>query len=63
MERHTHPFASGRYKVLMYLMSYVAIFFFLLRRTAGRSFMRAAADRAKWRKIGEAYVQQWTVVG
>jgi hypothetical protein len=33
------------------------------RRTAGRSCMRVAEDRAKWRDIGEAYVQQWTVVG
>jgi hypothetical protein len=32
-----------------------------LRRTAGR--MRVAEDRARWREIGEAYVQQWTVVG
>jgi hypothetical protein len=34
-----------------------------LRRTAGRSWMRVAEDRATWREIGEAYVQQWTVVG
>jgi hypothetical protein len=34
-----------------------------LRRTAGRSWMRVAEDRAKWREVGEAYVQQWTVVG
>jgi hypothetical protein len=34
-----------------------------LRRTAGRSWMRVAEDRARWREIGEAYVQQWTVVG
>jgi hypothetical protein len=34
-----------------------------LRRTAGRSLMRVAEDRARWRKIGEAYGQQWTVVG
>jgi hypothetical protein len=34
-----------------------------LRRTAGRSWMRVAEDRARWRDIGEAYVQQWTVVG
>jgi hypothetical protein len=25
--------------------------------------MRVAEDRARWREIGEAYVQQWTVVG
>jgi hypothetical protein len=34
-----------------------------LRRTAGRRWMRVAEDRARWRDIGEAYVQQWTVVG
>jgi hypothetical protein len=34
-----------------------------LRRTAGRSWMRVAEDRARWRYIGEAYVQQWTVIG
>jgi hypothetical protein len=32
-----------------------------LRRTAGRSWMRVAEDRARWREIGEAYVQQLTV--
>jgi hypothetical protein len=31
--------------------------------TACRSWMRVADDRARWREIGEAYVQQWTVVG
>jgi hypothetical protein len=25
--------------------------------------MRVAEDRARWRDIEEAYVQQWTVVG
>jgi hypothetical protein len=34
-----------------------------LCRTAGRSWMRVAEDRARWRDVGEAYVQQWTVVG
>jgi hypothetical protein len=34
-----------------------------LRRTAGTSWMQVAMDRARWREIGEAYVQQWTVVG
>jgi hypothetical protein len=34
-----------------------------LRRTAGRSRMRVAKDRARWREVVEAYVQQWTVVG
>jgi hypothetical protein len=34
-----------------------------LRRTAGRSWMRVAEDRARWREIREAYVQQWTLVG
>lgn len=34
-----------------------------LRKTAGRSWMREAIDRTKWREIGEAYVQQWTAIG
>jgi hypothetical protein len=34
-----------------------------LRRTAGGSWMRVAEHRARWRDIGEAYVQHWTVVG
>jgi hypothetical protein len=34
-----------------------------LRRTAGKSWMRVAEDRARWWEIGEAYVQQCTVVG
>jgi hypothetical protein len=34
-----------------------------LRGTAGRSWMRVAEDRARWREIGETYAQQWTVVG
>jgi hypothetical protein len=34
-----------------------------LRRTANGSWMRVAEDRARWREIGEAYIQQWTVVG
>jgi hypothetical protein len=34
-----------------------------LRRTASRSWMRIIEDRASWPEIGEAYVQQWTVVG
>jgi hypothetical protein len=34
-----------------------------LRRTAGRSWMRVAEVRARWPEIGEAYVQQWTVMG
>jgi hypothetical protein len=25
--------------------------------------MRVAEDRARWREVGEAYVQQWTVIG
>jgi hypothetical protein len=29
-----------------------------LRGTAGRSWMRVAKDRARWREIGEAYLQQ-----
>jgi hypothetical protein len=31
-----------------------------LRRAAGGSWMRVAEDRARWRTIGEAYVQHWT---
>jgi hypothetical protein len=31
-------------------------------RMAGRNWMRVAEYRAKWRQVGEAYVQQWTVV-
>jgi hypothetical protein len=32
-----------------------------LRRTAGRSWMRLAEDRARWQEIGEANVHmQWT---
>jgi hypothetical protein len=34
-----------------------------LRRTAGRSWMRVVEDRKTWREIGEAYVQQWPIVG
>jgi hypothetical protein len=34
----------------------------VLRGTAGRRWMRVAADRGRWQEIGEAYVQQWTVV-
>jgi hypothetical protein len=34
-----------------------------LRRTAGRSWLRVAENRARWREIGEAYVQQWTAEG
>jgi hypothetical protein len=28
----------------------------------GRSLMQVAEDRTRWRQVGEAYVQQWTVV-
>ena len=34
-----------------------------LRSVAGNSWMRVAEDRARWRAIGEAYVQQWTAIG
>jgi steroid 5-alpha reductase family enzyme len=34
-----------------------------LRRTVGRSWMRVAEDRARWREIVVAYVPQWAVVG
>jgi hypothetical protein len=32
-------------------------------RTAGRCWMCQAEDRALWRSLGEAYVQQWTNIG
>jgi hypothetical protein len=34
-----------------------------LLHPAGRSWMRVAEDRARWREIEEAFAQQWTVVG
>jgi hypothetical protein len=34
-----------------------------LNRMPGRSWMRVAEDRAWWRTVREAYVQQWTEVG
>jgi hypothetical protein len=34
-----------------------------LRRMAGKSWMRVAEDRARWREVRNAYIQQWTVVG
>ncbi|CAG9788817.1 unnamed protein product [Diatraea saccharalis] len=34
-----------------------------LRKMAGRSWMRTAENRNRWRAIGEAYVQQWTNMG
>ncbi|CAB3248796.1 unnamed protein product [Arctia plantaginis] len=34
-----------------------------LRKMAGRSWMREAQNRSKWRAMGEAYVQQWTAIG
>ena len=34
-----------------------------LRRVAGSNWMRRAEDRAQWRALGEAYVQQWTNTG
>ncbi|KAI8433690.1 hypothetical protein MSG28_015688 [Choristoneura fumiferana] len=34
-----------------------------LRGAAGKSWMRAAEDRAQWLAMGEAYVQQWTNIG
>jgi hypothetical protein len=34
-----------------------------LRRAAGRSWMRVAENQARWREVGEAYVQHWIVVG
>jgi hypothetical protein len=33
-----------------------------LHRTASRSWMIVAEEQAKWRELGKAYVQQWTVV-
>ncbi|CAK1603510.1 unnamed protein product [Parnassius mnemosyne] len=32
-------------------------------KVAGRNWMRVTEDRAKWRALGEAYVQQWTAAG
>jgi hypothetical protein len=34
-----------------------------LRKTTGKSWMRVAEDRAKWREVEDAYIQQWTVAG
>ena len=34
-----------------------------IRKVAGIGWMRRAQDRAQWRAIGEAYVQQWTRTG
>ena len=34
-----------------------------LRQVAGGGWMRIAEDRDEWRKLGEAYVQQWTAIG
>jgi hypothetical protein len=34
-----------------------------LRRTTVMHWMPVAEDRARWREVGEAYAQQWTVVG
>ncbi|KAJ8711218.1 hypothetical protein PYW07_008460 [Mythimna separata] len=34
-----------------------------LARVAGIRWMRDAQDRSLWRRLGEAYVQQWTSFG
>jgi hypothetical protein len=34
-----------------------------LRSTAGGSWLRVVEDRARCREVGEAYLQQWTVMG
>ncbi|CAG9109469.1 unnamed protein product [Plutella xylostella] len=34
-----------------------------LRRVAGSGWMRKAEDRVLWRSLGEAYVQQWMIIG
>ncbi|XP_072938827.1 uncharacterized protein [Epargyreus clarus] len=34
-----------------------------LKRTAGNRWMQTAQDRSEWRRLGEAYVQQWTSKG
>ncbi|KAL4703923.1 hypothetical protein ACJJTC_002098 [Scirpophaga incertulas] len=34
-----------------------------LKKVAGGNWMRKAEDRVLWRKLGEAYVQQWTRIG
>ena len=30
-----------------------------IKRFAGQSWQQVAMDREKWRKLGEAYIQQW----
>ena len=34
-----------------------------IRRAVGNDWRRIAEDRAQWRAMGEAYVQQWTDTG
>ncbi|XP_072938941.1 uncharacterized protein [Epargyreus clarus] len=34
-----------------------------LKRTSGNRWMQTAQDRSEWRRLGEAYVQQWTSKG
>ena len=34
-----------------------------LKKVAGSDWMAKTGDRALWRTLGEAYVQQWTVTG
>ncbi|CAH2239727.1 jg6796 [Pararge aegeria aegeria] len=34
-----------------------------LKKVPGSDWMRKAAVRVRWRDLGKAYVQQWTLVG
>ena len=34
-----------------------------LKKVAGSGWMKKAGDRALWRSLGEAYLQQWTAIG
>jgi hypothetical protein len=34
-----------------------------LRRMCGVKWMQIAQDRQEWKRIGEAFIQQWTVNG
>ena len=47
--------SSGRPKAEMMMIMMMIMLFV--------SLIRAAEDRAKWRVLGEAYVQQWTAAG
>ena len=34
-----------------------------LKKVTGSDWMTKTGDRVLWRTLGEAYVQQWTVIG